>query len=218
MTTQKSRSFKHTGKAIVSRMGDLFDRARALDMNQLVKHFIEGLLLLVPVVVTIYVVYFVFSAIDSWLNLPIPGIGFLITIGIIVLTGFLASHLAIKQLFEYAERLLIKAPFIKLLYSSIKDLLAAFMGEKKRFDKPVLVSLTPEGHIKAVGFVTRESVQFLGLEGYVAVYFPQSYNFAGNLFLFPRHQVRPIDLDSADAMAFLISGGVSGGSYSTALR
>jgi len=78
---------------------------------------------------------------------------------------------------------------VKLLYTSIKDLIAAFMGEKKRFDQPVIVTLTPGGHAEAIGFVTRSSMEFIGLMDSVAVYFPQSYNFAGNLLVFPKDQV-----------------------------
>jgi uncharacterized membrane protein len=112
------------------------------------------------------------------------------------------------------ERMLIKAPFVKLLYTSLKDLIAAFMGEKRRFDQPVLVSLSPGGYAEAVGFVTRTDLEFLGLLDHVAVYFPQSYNFAGNLLMFPKGQVHPLDAESADVMAFIVSGGVSGGQSS----
>ncbi len=187
------------------------ERARSFDMNELAKNFLEGLLLLVPVVVTIYVVFFVFKAIDGWLNIPIPGIGFLVTIAIIVLVGRLASNVFVQGTLKSLESVLTRTPFVKLLYTSIKDLIEAFMGEKKRFDQPVLVTLISGGHAEALGFVTRQRLEFLGLHDRVAVYFPQSYNFAGNLLLFPRSQVRPIDADSADVMAFIVSGGVSGG-------
>jgi uncharacterized membrane protein len=111
------------------------------------------------------------------------------------------------------EGVLIKAPFVKLLYTSIKDLIAAFMGEKRRFDQPVLVSLSPVGHGEAVGFVTRTDLEFLGLLDHVAVYFPQSYNFAGHLLVFPKDQVRPLEAESSEVMAFIVSGGVSGGPH-----
>jgi len=114
---------------------------------------------------------------------------------------------------DMMEGVLIKAPFVKLLYTSIKDLIAAFMGEKRRFDQPVLVSLSPGGHGEAVGFVTRTDLEFLGLLDHVAVYFPQSYNFAGHLLVFPKEQVRPLEVESSEVMAFIVSGGVSGGPH-----
>ncbi|RMH31877.1 MAG: DUF502 domain-containing protein [Nitrospirae bacterium] len=179
-------------------------------MNELAKNFFEGLLLLVPVVVTIWVAVLVFTTIDGWLNLPIPGAGFLVTIGLITLTGRLASNVFVKKLLDAIEKLLIKAPFVKLVYTSIKDLIEAFMGEKKRFDQPVLVRLAPTSNAAAIGFVTRSSMEFLGLLDHVAVYLPQSYNFAGQLLVFPKNQVRPLEAESSEVMAFLVSGGVSG--------
>ena len=180
-------------------------------MNDLARNFFEGLLILVPVVTTLYVAWLVLEAIDGWLNIPIPGVGFLVTVGLITLTGRYASTVFVQKMLDVMERMLVRAPFVKLLYTSLKDLIAAFMGEKRRFDQPVLVSLTPGGHAEAVGFVTRTDLEFLGLLDHVAVYFPQSYNFAGNLLIFPKGQVHPLEVESADVMAFIVSGGVSGG-------
>ena len=182
-----------------------------IHVNELAENFFTGLLILVPVVVTLYVAYFVLQTIDGWLNIPIPGLGFIITVGLITLTGRFASNVFVQKVLDSVERLLTKAPFVKLLYTSIKDLIAAFMGEKKRFDQPVIVTLTPGGHAEAIGFVTRSSMEFIGLLDHVAVYFPQSYNFAGNLLVFPKDQVRPLEAESSEVMAFLVSGGVSGG-------
>ena len=180
-------------------------------MADLATNFFEGLLILVPAVVTLAVVFFVFETIDGWLNLPIPGVGFLVTVGLITLTGRFASNVFVQKILDVTERLLTRAPLVKLVYSSIKDLIAAFMGEKKRFDQPVIVTLTAGGHAEAIGFVTRSSMEFIGLLDHVAVYFPQSYNFAGNLLVFPKDQVRPLEAESSEIMAFLVSGGVAGG-------
>lgn len=182
-----------------------------INMNDLARNFFEGLLILVPVVVTLYVAWLVLETIDGWLNIPIPGVGFLVTVGLITLTGRYASTVFGQKMLDMTEGMLVKAPFVKLLYTSLKDLIAAFMGEKRRFDQPVLVSLSPGGHAEAVGFVTRTDLEFLGLLDHVAVYFPQSYNFAGNLLIFPKGQVHPLEVESADVMAFIVSGGVSGG-------
>ncbi len=181
------------------------------DTQEFVQNFFNGLFLVVPVAVTIYVVFLVFNVIDGWLNIPIPGIGFILTIGMLVLVGRLASNVFFRGAMGSLEKILTRTPFVKLVYTSLKDLIEAFMGEKKRFDQPVLVTLIPGGHTEAIGFVTRQNLDLLGLEDRVAVYFPQSYNFAGNLLIVPRSQIRPLHADSADIMTFIVSGGVSGG-------
>lgn len=184
-----------------------------MNLNDLARNFFEGLLILVPVVTTLSVAWLIVQGIDGWLNIPIPGVGFLVTLGLITLTGRYASTVFVQKILDMMERVLVKAPFVKLLYTSIKDLIEAFMGEKRRFDQPVLVSLSPGGHGEAVGFVTRTDLEFLGLLGHVAVYFPQSYNFAGHLLVFPKDQVRPLEVESSEVMAFIVSGGVSGGPH-----
>ena len=181
------------------------------DMQELARNFFEGLFLVVPVAVTIYVVFAVFNVIDGWLNIPIPGIGFVLTIGALILVGRLASNVFFRGALGSLEKILTRTPFVKLVYTSIKDLIEAFMGEKKRFDQPVLVTLTSGGQAEAIGFITRQNLDLLGLEDRVAVYFPQSYNFAGNLLIVPRSQIRPLNADSGDIMTFIVSGGVSGG-------
>jgi uncharacterized membrane protein len=152
----------------------------------------------------------VFTRVDGWLGLPIPGAGFVATIILIVLIGFLGSSLLTRSLLGALERLLSRLPFVRLLYGSTKDLLNAFVGEKRRFDKPVLVAVHEASALRMVGFVTQESLDHLGLVGYVSVYCPHSYNFSGQLYVVPATHVTPLDVTSADAMAFTVSGGVSG--------
>ena len=181
-------------------------------MNRVVRIFFEGLIVLVPIVATIYVVYVVyltFVKIDGLLKIPIPGLGFVATLAFITLVGFLASNFFTKRLFDYMETAFTRLPLVKLLYSSIKDLIGAFAGDKKTFNKPVVVTLAPEGGIKAIGFMTQESLESLGLADHVAVYLPQSYNFGGNVLLFPRDRVRSLEADGSEAMTFILSGGVS---------
>jgi uncharacterized membrane protein len=186
-------------------------------MHRIVRSFFEGLIILVPMVVTVYVVYITFVKIDGLLNIPIPGLGFLATLALITLVGFLASNFVAKRFFDSFDRAFTRLPLVKLFYSSIKDLIGAFVGEKKTFDRPVLVALTAAGDAKAIGFVTQESLDFYGLMDHVAVYFPQSYNFAGNLLLFPRDQVRPLEAAGSEVMAFLVSGGISGSKATNSL-
>ena len=178
-------------------------------MKRLLNYFLKGLLVFVPAALTIFAIIFVFTKLDSLLKLPIPGLGLVITIVVITLVGFLASNFVGNKFFELVDALFIKLPVVKMLYSAIKDVITAFAGEKKSFNKPAIVELTPGG-AKALGFITRDSLEFLSLSDHVAVYFPQSYNFAGSVLLFPSVRVTPIDIDSSDAMAFVVSGGVSG--------
>jgi uncharacterized membrane protein len=179
-------------------------------MGRLLGYFARGLVLLAPLAVTAWVCWQVFTVVDGWLGLPIPGAGFLATLVLIVVVGFLGSSLLTRSAVGFMEGVLSRLPFVRLLYGSTKDLLNAFVGEKRRFDKPVLMAVSSTSHLQMVGFVTQESLELLGLESHVSVYCPHSYNFSGQLYVVPASQVTPLDMASADAMAFVVSGGVSG--------
>jgi len=178
-------------------------------MKKITKYFIEGLLFLVPVVATVYVVYIIFMKIDNLFKFNVPGLGFIVTILSIMVVGFIASNFLTRRIARLVDHIFARLPLIKMVYTSIKDLINAFVGEKKSFNKPVLVTLFPGSNLQAIGFVTRENLENLGLSEHVAVYFPQSYNFAGNLAIVPRNQVAPLSKDSGDIMAFIISGGIT---------
>ncbi len=178
-------------------------------MTRLMNYFLKGLLVFVPAALTVFTIVLVFTRLDGLLKIPIPGLGLVITILSITLVGFLASNFIGKKFFTLIDGLFAKLPVVKMLYSAIKDLIGAFAGEKKSFDKPAIVELTPGG-AKALGFITRDGLEFLSLSDHVAVYFPQSYNFAGSVLMFPSEKVTPVDVDSSEAMAFVVSGGVSG--------
>jgi uncharacterized membrane protein len=173
-------------------------------------YFWRGCLVAAPVGFTLYFAWLVFSTIDRLLPVGVPGLGFVLTLAIITLIGFLTSNVVGKAVVRETERWLARVPLLKLLYTSIKDLIQAFVGDKKRFDRPVAVALVPGSPAKALGFVTRESMSHIHMKSLVAVYFPQSYNFAGNVLLFPREMVETIDAPTSDVMAFIVSGGVSG--------
>ena len=177
-------------------------------LSRLFNYFFKGLVFLAPFALTIYVCVRVFTTIDGWLGIPIPGVGFVVTIVLITLFGYLAQGLLTRSVFGVIERLLDRLPFVRLLYSSTKDLLNAFVGEHNRFDKPVTVELHG-GPGRALCFVTQQSLLSMGLHEHVTVYLPQSYNFAGQLLIFPARAVQPLDADSADVMAFIVSGGVT---------
>ena len=190
-------------------------------MKTFLRYFLRGCLVLAPVALTLYIAWLVFTTIDQLLPIGIPGLGFVLTVALITVVGFLTSNVVGRAIVDEAEKLFSRVPLVKLLYTSIRDLINAFVGDKKRFDRPVAVSLLAEGGAMALGFVTRDSLHYLATQGgsqpadrsfsdYVAVYFPQSYNFAGNLLLFPKSRVRVLELPSTDVMAFIVSGGVSG--------
>jgi uncharacterized membrane protein len=185
-------------------------------MKKLSKYFFQGLLFMVPIVLTIYIFFIVFVKIDGLLQIPlpgvgvIPGVGFIATILLLIFIGFLASNFLTKKLLVWMDILFNRLPLVKLLYGSIKDLLNAFVGDKKSFNKPVLVKLSAEASAHVLGFVTSESLSNFGLDDYVSVYIPQSYNFAGQLLIFPREQVQPLEANSAEMMTFIVSGGVAG--------
>lgn len=178
-------------------------------MKRLLSYFLRGLVLTTPLVVTGAVCWFLFTRIDGWLGLPIPGAGFVVTIAAIMLVGFLGSTFLWRQFLSVLEQVLDRLPFVRLLYSSTKDLLNAFVGEKRRFDAPVLVALSADGAVRTFGFITQPSLAKLGLPEEVAVYFPQSYNFAGQLVVVPASRVTRLAASSADVLAFVISGGVT---------
>jgi uncharacterized membrane protein len=183
-------------------------------MKKLIDYFIKGLLVFVPIALTVFLLWWVFTSLDAIFRpfLPVPGLGLLLTIALITVVGFIASNFLGRRLFGLVERVFRGLPLVKLLYSAVKDMIEAFAGEKKSFDKPVLASVAPGSAVKIVGFVTRDSLENLGLSDYVAVYLPQSYNFAGNVLLFPKDAVQPLNIESSQAMAFIVSGGVSGSS------
>ncbi|MDB4877230.1 MAG: putative rane protein [Gemmatimonadetes bacterium] len=178
-------------------------------MSRLLAYFLRGLVVVVPLALTIYVCVVIFTTIDSWLGLPVRGVGFVLALVMITVVGFLASSIVTRTLLAALDRLLDRLPFVRLLYSSAKDMLNAFVGEKRRFDKPVLVSISGDGAVKVLAFLTSDSLASLGVADQVAVYMPQSYGFAGHILVVPVDRVQRIDADAAEVMAFIISGGVT---------
>jgi uncharacterized membrane protein len=143
------------------------------------------------------------------LDLKTPGLGIAITFGGCILIGALASNFIVKKVLRLTETIFRRAPLVRLVYASLRDLLEAFVGDKKRFDQPVAVTVG-EG-LRALGFVTQSDLTFLGLPGEVAVYLPFSYSVAGGLVVVPAGNVTKLNADSASVMALIVSGGVSGG-------
>ncbi|MFL0684566.1 MAG: DUF502 domain-containing protein [Algoriphagus aquaeductus] len=180
----------------------------AFTYRRILSYFFRGLLFLTPLVVTIYIVYEIFLFLDNLIPVPIPGIGILMVLGLITFVGYLASLFFTKPLFDWFERGVFKIPFVNLLYTSIKDLMGAFVGEKKKFSSPVIVEISDT--MSRLGFITQEDLTVIDLQDKVAVYFPHSYNVSGNVFLVNKEKVKPLKgVRSSDVMKFLVSGGVS---------
>lgn len=173
--------------------------------------FIRGLLITAPAAVTIWLTWAVIRWVDRLLGVDIPGVGLLVTLLVITLVGAIGSSWLARGLIAWIEDVLESLPFIRLLYTSSKDLLNAFVGEKRRFKRAVRVALTADGGVSVLGFVTAESLEGIGADDLVGVYLPQSYNFAGQFVLVPRSRITPLASDSTDVMALIVSGGVSGG-------
>jgi len=177
-------------------------------MNWIVKNFLRGLVIVVPIALTIYIVYEVFIWIDRLLPYTtVPGVGFAILIALIILIGALGSNFVVRRFLRFTDAVFTRAPLVRLIYASLKDLLEAFVGDKKRFDRPVTVAITDD--VRTLGFLTQDDLGFLSMPGHVAVYMPFSYSMAGCVVIVESSRVTPLEADSASVMAMIVSGGVS---------
>ncbi len=197
------------------------------DYKTLFKYFLQGILVLAPIVITIWAITAVFSFIDGILpniihsifpkmmedkegNIrSIPGVGFLVVIGFVLFIGYVSSSFIFSKIVEAFDQLLSKTPGIKFIYSTLKDFFEAFAGEKKKFTKNVLANID-DNDVWRVGFITNEDMDEFGFKDYVAVYVPMAYSVAGNVYIIPRDRVRAItNISAAQTMKFAVSGGVS---------
>ncbi|HVQ34964.1 MAG TPA: DUF502 domain-containing protein [Candidatus Bathyarchaeia archaeon] len=190
--------------------------SRPRPIRRLVAYFLQGLVFVVPIGAIAYGLWFLFVEVDTWINVEpllnrrVPGAGIVLTVLLVTAVGFLASNFATRWLFSAFEDVVARTPLLKLLYTSLKDLVGAFVGETKRFDRPVLVQLGASPEVSTIGFVTREALGELGLPDHVAVYVPQAYNIGGNVVVVPRTRIRPLDADPGTVMSFVVSGGITG--------
>lgn len=188
----------------------------------------QGLVILAPIAITIYAVTVLFNWVDSILpdlianTFPqllktdergnvrtIPGVGFVLVILIVIGVGYISSSFIVSRLVELFDKVLERTPGIKLVYSTVKDFLEAFAGDKRKFDKPVLVAIEST-EIWQIAFITQQEAGDFDLQEYVTVYIPHSYAFSGRLYFVKRERVRLLaDLSSAEVMKFAISGGVT---------
>lgn len=188
----------------------------------ILNYLIKGLLIVVPIAVSIFIVVWAVTTVDSWLNVNnilgvnpltgdsrnIPGFGLLTVLTLILLAGIFVTNLVTEPMYNWFQRMMQRLPLLNFIYSSIKDLTEAFVGDEKKFNHPVLVEV--EGGMKKIGFLTQNHLEKLDLPDEVAVYFPLSYSFAGQLCIVKRDKVKDLKMSAADAMKLVVSGGVSG--------
>jgi uncharacterized membrane protein len=195
---------------------------KTFNYKRLLQYFLQGLLVLAPVVVTGYALFWIVTSIDELI--PIFtftddegkvivrnfGLGFLLIIGAICLVGYMSTFFIQSRIFNLFDHWLEKVPGIKFIYTTVKDFFEAFAGEKKKFNRPVLANID-DNDVWRVGFLTREDTEDFGLKDYVAVYVPMSYSIAGNVYLIPANRIKSLEghLTGTEAMKFAISGGVT---------
>jgi len=185
-------------------------------MNRLTGYFLQGLLYIAPISLTVYVVYWIFTFIDNLLqtflkdvfNIQIPGLGFLVIVVVLTILGFIGQTILAKPFKLLLTRYVLRIPLLKLIYSSLKDFFSAFVGKDKKFNKPVKVKINRNDNIIRIGFITNENLTALQVKDHVAVYFPFSYTFTGETFLVARDSIEPINLPATEVMKFIMAGGI----------
>lgn len=191
-------------------------------MKKLINFFLQGLLFVVPIFVTLYVVINAIIWMDGLLPIQIdipvpgsqgfklPGLGILVILVTITFVGYIGTRFVRNPMFSMMESFIERTPMLKLIYGSVKDLIEAFVGEKKRFTQPVLVTLNDNPKVHRIGFVTEDDLTEIGLpQQLIAVYLPFSYGFNGQLVIINRENVTRINASGTDMMKFVISGGVT---------
>ncbi|MCG2613857.1 DUF502 domain-containing protein [Terrimonas sp. NA20] len=180
-------------------------------LKKIFRYLLQGIIILAPIGITVYIVYWLFDKVDSILRpyLNIPGLGFVIIVVFIILVGWISSNFLMGSFIHFFDKWVERTPVIKFIYSSTKDFFEAFAGDKKRFGKAVLANVFAED-VWIVGFLTDEEMEKFEMGAdKVAVYVPQAYNFAGQLYILPRSRVKKIEsISSGDAMKYAVTGGV----------
>lgn len=189
--------------------------------SKLLQYFLQGLLIMAPVSISIYALYFVVSSIDGLIpifsyidetgkaRVQNYGLGFIVIIAAIILLGYFSSFFITGRIISFMDKFFQKTPGLKHIYSTTRDFFEAFAGDKKKFTHNVLANVD-DNDVWRVGFITKEDMTDFGLKGYVAVYIPMAYSVAGNVYVIPRDRIKPItNISSAQTMKFAVSGGVT---------
>ena len=185
------------------------------------QYFFQGLLIIAPIVITFYALFFVISSIDGLIpifsttdeygivHVQNYGLGIVLILVTILSIGYFSSFFITGRILSFVDSVLQKTPGIKHIYGTTRDFFEAFAGDKKKFTENVMVNVDGDD-VWRLGFITKEDLTDFELPGHVAVYLPMSYSVAGLVYLVPRHKVRKINkIDSAQTMKFAVSGGVT---------
>lgn len=177
-----------------------------------VRSFLQGLLILSPIAITAYVIYIVFDSVDSLVPWVPRGLGFLVIVAVVTFIGYMGTRFFLgKMLFDAFDNMLQHIPGIKYIYSSIKEVMGSFVGDKKRFNKPVWVCTNHTPEIWRIGFMTQKDLAYLGMANRVAVYLPHSYAVSGYVIIVEIKNIKPVTkMTAAEAMKFAVSGGITG--------
>lgn len=187
-------------------------------MKKLANYLLEGLLYIAPLSITAYIIYAVFMFMDNLSQdlifelfaIKIPGLGVLTLLIFLIFIGFIGRTFIAQPLKQVFQNVIGRIPLVKFVYSAFNDLFSAFVGKEKKFNQPVLVKVNLISDLEKIGFITEENLAILGEIDKVAVYFPHSYNFSGELFIVPKANIKPLNISSSDVMKFVISAGLTG--------
>jgi len=179
-------------------------------ISRLLKYFGQGLLFVVPVFVTGAVLVYLFRSADALIGLDIPGLGILILIVLITLIGVVGSVILTNPVVKWFSGLINRTPVVKIIYSSVKDLLSAFVGSKKKFNHPVLVRLSADNDMQQIGFLTQTDLTDLGVsDEMVSVYVPFAFSMMGNLYVVPKTNITHLEASPTETLKFVVSGGIT---------
>ena len=187
-------------------------------MNKLIRYFFQGLLLISPLAITIYAIWVSFEFVDGLLiqyltdliGFKVPGLGLFLILTFITLIGVIGSSILLKPFLNSLDKIISQAPLVKIIYTSIKDFMSAFVGKDKKFTEPVLVKFDKNIDLERLGFITQHDLTGLGIEANkVAVYLPHSYTFSGNLVIVPVENIKALDANSTEVMKFIVTAGVT---------
>lgn len=187
-------------------------------MKKLINYMLQGVLYIAPLGITAYIIYTSFNFVDGlsqkllnrFFDFEIPGLGFLSLMVFLIFIGFLGRTIIAQPLKKVFKQIIDKVPLLNFIYSALNDLFSAFVGKEKKFNQPVLVRVNLNSDLEKLGFITEEDLDVIKAEGKVAVYFPHSYNFSGELFVVPRNQIKHLDINSSELMRFIVSAGLTG--------
>ena len=191
-------------------------------MKYLGRIFLTGVLTVLPVLATVYLLIWLFTTAESFLGRPLQllipagfyhvGMGLAVGIAAIFVVGVLMRAYIVRRLFALAEKILLNVPLIKTIYAALRDFFALFAGHDDQVALQVVTVRLPGSDMRLMGFVTRDHFSDLpdgvGGEDEVAVYLPMSYQIGGYTVFIPRSQITPVAMSREQAMRFVLTAGL----------